>query len=324
MKHVICLLLGAALVLPAVAQQEAPERVGAGATTASEGFNLPVEMVGPNDLLGITVYDSPELTRTVRVEADGAIRLPMVRQRIQVAGLYPAELEKAITSVLVEDNVLVEPVVTVSVLEYRSRPITVAGAVRTPTTFQADGTITLLDAVSRAGGLTENAGPEILVSHPPSITGNKSVALTERIPVQSLLDIDDAAANLKLESGDIIRVPVAGQVYVVGDVKKPGAFYITDASGSSVLKALAFSEGLDSFSRHTAYIYRIESGRGGRTEIPIQLKKIMEHKSPDVALMADDILYVPDASGRRIGTKILETSLGLSLSMASLLLYATQ
>ena len=269
------------------------------------------------------MYDSPELTRTIRVEADGAIRLPMVKQRIQVAGLNPAEIEKAITKALLMDNVLVDPVVTVSVLEYRSRPITIAGAVRTPTTFQADGPVTLLDAISRAGGIAENAGSEILVSHPPSIIGDRSATLTERIPVRSLLDIDDPAANLKLQGGDIIRVPQAGQVYVVGDVNRPGAFYITDGSESSILKALAISGGLASFSRHTAYIYRVEGGRTGRTEIPINLKKILDRKSPDVALMANDILYVPDATGRRIGAKILETSLGMSLGTASLAVYAT-
>jgi polysaccharide export outer membrane protein len=119
---------------------------------------LPVEKIGPDDLIGITVYDAPELTRTVRVDAGGDIRLPMVPQHIKAAGLYPAELEKAISTVLIQENVLVDPVVTVSVVEYRSRPITVAGAVKTPVTFQATGTVTLLDAITRAGGLTENAG----------------------------------------------------------------------------------------------------------------------------------------------------------------------
>ena len=97
---------------------------------SSEISNLPVERIGRDDLVGITVYDSPELTRTVRVGADGNIRLPMVQQHIHAAGLYPAELEAAITTALIQENVLVEPIVTVSVVEYRSRPITVVGAVR--------------------------------------------------------------------------------------------------------------------------------------------------------------------------------------------------
>jgi len=232
-------------------------------------------------------------------------------------------LENTIAAALNEGNVLVDPIVTVSVVEYRSRPIIVAGAVRNPTTFQAEGQIMLLDAILRAGGIADNAGSEILITHSVTIAGNESAAVTQRVLVRSLLDVNDPDANLKLQAGDIVRVPLAGQVYVVGDVNKPGAFYITGGSDSSVLKVLALSGGLSPFSSHTAYIYRIESGHTERSEIPIKLKKIMDRKSPDATLMANDILYIPDASGRRIGAKALETSLGLSVSAANLAMYAT-
>ena len=98
------------VVMPALAQQETTERMSPDSTSISEIPNLPVEKIGPNDLLGLTVYDSPELTREVRVDADGAVRLPMVKQSIAVAGLYPAEVENAIAKALVADNVLVDPV----------------------------------------------------------------------------------------------------------------------------------------------------------------------------------------------------------------------
>src|SRR5208337_2601661 len=94
----------------------------------------------------------------------GEIRLPLLRQHINAKGFFPTDLEKSIASALIEEHVLVEPVVTVTVVEYRSRPISVVGSVRNPVTFQATGSVTLLDAISQAGGLTENAGPEILVS----------------------------------------------------------------------------------------------------------------------------------------------------------------
>src|SRR5580658_8744113 len=100
-------------------QQPTTNHVGAGASSLSEDSNLPVEKIGNNDLIGITVYDEPELTRTVRVGSDGEIRLPMLQRHIQAAGIYPAELEVAITNALVQENVLVEPIVTVSVMEYR-------------------------------------------------------------------------------------------------------------------------------------------------------------------------------------------------------------
>ena len=318
-------LLAIAVASTSVLAQErgTPDRAGPGATSFSfsEGSNLPVEKIGRDDLIGITVYDSPELTRTVRVDSDGAIRLPMLQKHIQAAGLYPSELENAITTALTNENVLVDPIVTVSVVEYRSRPITVVGAVKNPLTFQATGSVTLLDAVSRAGGLSENAGAEILVSRQPSGMSDKSVTLVQRIPVRDLMGGDNPSLNLQLEGGEEVRVPEAGRVFVLGDVKKPGAFYITDGSESSVMKALSLSEGLDTFSAHKAYIYRLEAGSSGRNEIPIELKKIMDRKSPDVPLLANDILYIPNATGARASLKVLETSIGVGATLGASMIY---
>ena len=301
--------------------QASPYRVGAGAGSFGEGTNLPVDKIGKDDLLGIAVYDSPELTRTVRVGSDGEIRLPMLHRPIQAAGLNPADLEASITKALTEENVMVAPVVTVSVVESRSRPISVSGAVKNPVTLQAIGTVTLLDAISRAGGLSENAGAEILVSKQSSTASDKPVTLIQRIPVSGLMGGVDTTLNLRLEGGEDIRVPEAGRVFVLGRVKKPGTFFITDGSESSVMKALALSGGLDSFPSHSAYIYRVEGGSGGRNEIPIELKKIMDRKAPDVALLANDILYVPDATGTRASMKVLESSIGIGAVLGSALIY---
>ena len=289
-------------------QQSAPIHAGAGATSLSEISNLPVEKIGTDDLVGITVYDSPELTRTVRVGSEGEIRLPMLKHPIQAAGLFPAELEKAVTTALIDEQVLVDPIVTVSVVEYRSRPISVSGAVKHPVTFQATGTVTLLDAISQAEGLAENAGSEILVSHKASSTTDKSVLSDSTDSVRGLISGEEPSLNIKLEGGEEIRVPEAGRVFVVGNVKKPGAFFITDGSESSVMKAFALSEGLDTFSAHKAYIYRLDGSGGARNEITVDLKKIMNRKSPDVPLMANDIFYIPDATGARASMKVLETA----------------
>jgi polysaccharide export outer membrane protein len=323
MRGLASLLLAVAVATSVSGQQQANStRAGGGATSLSDGSNLPVEKIGKDDLIGITVYDAPELTRTVRVGSDGAIRLPMLRQHIPAAGLYPTELETTIAMALTEGNVLVDPIVTVSVVEYRSRPITVSGAVKNPATFQATGTVTLLDAITRAGGLAENAGAEILVTKPSSTTDGKSPMLVQRIPVRGLIGGEDPALNLHLEGGEDIRVPEAGRVFVLGRVKKPGAFYITDGAESSIMKALALSEGLDTFPSSKAYIYRVEGGSGARNEIPIDLKRIMDRKSPDVALMANDILYVPDATGARASLKVIETSIGIAAGVGTALVYA--
>jgi polysaccharide biosynthesis/export protein len=283
--------------------------------------DLPIGRLGNNDLLGITVYDSPELTRTVRVDSAGEIRLPMLHRPIKAAGLYPVDLEKSITGALIEEQVLVDPVVTVTVVEYRSRPISVVGAVRTPLTFQATGTVTLLDALSQAGGLTENAGPEILVSGNTNSSADDAVTAVQRIPVHSLIDAIDPSLNLVLHGGEEVRVPEAGKFYVLGNVHRPGAFSMTDASQSTVLKALAMAEGMDHFTGNTAYIYRSGGGVGGKQEIPIELKKIMHRKAPDVPLQANDILYVPEATGRKATLTALDRMTLIGSSIGTTLLY---
>lgn len=324
MKYFFTLILATALVGSVAAQQASPTGAGSGPTVSGDsGAIQPVERVGPDDLLGITVYDAPELSRAVRVDAEGDIRLPMVQKHIHAAGLYPSDLEKVIGSTLIEENVLVNPIVTVSVMEYRSRPITIAGAVKAPLTFQATGTVTLLDAISRAGGLAENAGPEILVSRPSPTADDKSGILTKRISAQGLMNGDDPSLNLRLEGGEDIRVPEAGKIFVAGNVKHPGAYSITDGSESSVLKALALSNGLDSYSAHMAYIYRTEAGSGGKSEIPIDLKKIVSRKAPDVPLYANDMLYVSNSNGKRVSAQVLAVALGAGIGIASLAIMAS-
>ncbi len=98
--------------------------------------NLPAQPVGPDDLIAVTVYDSPELSRMIRVSADGTLRLPMLKQKIHAQGKMPSDLETAIAEALKADGILVDPVVSVSIAEYRSRPISVAGEVRAPVRFR--------------------------------------------------------------------------------------------------------------------------------------------------------------------------------------------
>jgi polysaccharide biosynthesis/export protein len=312
-------LMTAALFCAAAFAQTLPR--SAPAAQADAASNLPVQKIGADDLLGVSVYDSPELTRTVRVGSDGAIRLPMIRKRIPVAGLYPADVEGAIAAELATEEIMVDPIVTVSVVESRSRPISVSGAVKAPITFQASGVVTLLDALARANGLADDAGPEILVSRTQPGDDGKPATITQRILVKGLIDAADPELNLLLEGGEQIRVPDAGKVYVVGNVKKPGAFPMRDASEVSVLRVLALSEGLMPFASKEAYIYRREAATGGKNEIPIALEKIMQRKSPDVPLLASDILYIPDNKGKRNFASVMERILAIGGGAAAAAVY---
>ena len=291
------------------------------AAEADISANLPAQSVGANDLIAVSVYDAPELTRTVRVGADGFIRLPMLKQRIKAEGLYPAELETAIATALREEEILVTPFVTVTIAQYHSRPISVAGAVRQPLVFQAEGPTTLLEAIAMAQGLREDAGSEILVSSTKPGPDGKPVARTRRIGVRSLMDEADPGVNIQLSGGEEVRVPEVSKIYVVGNVKKPGAFAVQDGADTTVFQMLALAEGLMPYAAKEAYIYRRE-GTGTRDEISIPLARIMERKAPDVALAANDILYIPDSKGKRMTLGALEKMVGISAAVGAAALYA--
>jgi polysaccharide export outer membrane protein len=256
--------------------------------------NLPAQKLGIDDLVAISVYDAPEFTRTVRIEADGAIRLPLLKNGIPAAGELPRALEVSVAQALVAEQILVDPVVKVTVVEYHSRPISVMGAVKKPLTFQSVGTVTLLDALARAEGLSSDAGTEVLLSIPQE----NAPAHVERIPVKRLLNDADSSVNFMLHGGEEVRVPEASRIFVVGNVRKPGGFPVREETDTSVLRMVALSEGLMPFSSKFAYIYRRDSN-GVKQEIPVELEKILQRKSPDVTLQAEDVLYIPDNRSKR-------------------------
>ncbi|HYM11508.1 MAG TPA: polysaccharide biosynthesis/export family protein, partial [Bryobacterales bacterium] len=267
------------------------------------GANLPVQRVGPNDLIAVSVYNHPEFTRTARVTAEGYIRLPMLQNPVKAEGLLPAQIETVIAAALRQEQILVDPLVTVTIAEYYSRPISVSGAVKNEITFQALRPLTLLDALTRAGGLSATAGAEILVSQPAK--DGQTAALVRRIPVKGLIDAADPELNILLHGGEEIRVPEMGKIFVLGNVKKPGCFPVQGASETTVLEMLAVAEGVLPFASKEAYIYRREAS-GAKNEIPIELRKMLDRKSPDVPLVANDILYIPDNRTRRASMTALE------------------
>ncbi|MGH9646526.1 MAG: polysaccharide biosynthesis/export family protein, partial [Bryobacteraceae bacterium] len=211
------------------------------------GANLPPRPIGAGDLLSISVYGAPELSRTARVSQEGMIRLPMLKKPIEARGAAPSELEQHVADALAEAGILVDPSVVITIAEYATRPIRVAGAVRHPLTFDATGPVTLLEALTRAEGLSGDAGAEILVTRPSPETGRDvgpaKGPLTKRIAVKDLIQNADPVANVILKGGEEVRVPEAGRVFVVGNVKKPGAFPVGDGAWISVLNALALAEG---------------------------------------------------------------------------------
>jgi polysaccharide export outer membrane protein len=304
------------VVLAGCVYAQQPDRAIAPGSNLEYAYsNLPTQPVGPDDLLALSVYDSPELTRTVRVDANGNIRLPMLKDPIPVRGLVPSQVETTIATSLTQGKVLVDPIVTVTIVEYQSRPVNVVGAVKNPLVFQATHPIPLLDAIARAGGMREDAGSDIVVSR-ETVQNGKPARMTQTIPVRKLIDNADPSANVMLHGGEEVLIPEALKIYVVGNVKKPGAYPVRNDEETTILQLLALSEGLAPYSAKVAYVYRRAPG-GTKTEVPIELAKIMKRKSPDVPLQANDILYIPDNNGKRLTASTIDRLAGLGTATAT-------
>jgi polysaccharide biosynthesis/export protein len=315
-------LAGSATLL--LAQQGPPaSQVNADQQAPTMVYNLPSQPVGVDDLLAVSVYDSPELSRTVRVGSDGKIRLPMLKEKIPVRGKLASEIETAIAEELSNESILVDPVVSVSVAEYKSRPVSVVGAVKSPVTFQALPGATLLDALTKAQGLTDDAGAEIIVTRMVGGADGKNSEVTQRVPAKALMEKTDPLYNLPLFGGEQIRVPEAGKIFVVGNVIKPGAVAVHDTLGQpTVMKAIAVSEGLAPYANATAYIFRRDDA--SQDGIPIQLAKIMDRKSPDVPLQPNDILYIPTSKAKKMTLGALERVLTFGSAATTAVIYSVR
>ena len=288
-KRSVALLISPVLIPGAIVAQPSSAvdlgRAFPGMLAGISDSNLPIEPIGVSDLIRLTVSDSPELSRSFRIDLQGNLTLPLLRAPISATGLMPSALGNEIAAALRAQHLLVNPVVVVAVVEYGSRGITVSGAVKTPTTIQDLGNLRVLAALVQAGGLLPGAGPEIIVE--------QANGTAQRLSVRKLFDGLHPELNIPVGMGSQITVPECERVFAVGDVKRPGAFPFLSVEDTTVLQLLALSGGLDSFSRNKAYIYRTEPGNPNKKEIEVPLKRILDRQSPDVKLSANDILYVP-------------------------------
>jgi polysaccharide biosynthesis/export protein len=167
------------------------------------------------------------------------------------------------------------------------------------------------------GALKNNAtasATETNVAGTDRMQGGDTVAINLR----HLLNSRDPRFNVPIYAGDIVKVTRAGIVYVVGAVKKPGGFTVKGNEQMSLLKAIALAEGLSSTSSkgHTRII-RTDEGSGKRSEIPVELGKILDGKAPDLNLQAADIVFVPNSTGKtvlfRSTDAVVNTATGLAI-----------
>jgi polysaccharide biosynthesis/export protein len=276
--------------------------------------------VGAGDLLHIEVFDVPELSRDVRVSSMGEISFPLIHERIRAAGTTTFQLEQKIQDLLRQNGLVSDPQVSVFIKELNSQPVTIIGAVARPMTYQVSRPTSLLELIANAGGIIDNAGTVILItrrtetesvmpissspnSSDSAASDSESGAKTIRIQLQDLLNTENTAFNIPIYGGDVINVPLAGIVYVLGGgVSQPGG-YVLQSRGEqiTVLKAVALAHGLGGYAKpDDAVIYRLNPNKGEREAIPVHTKQIEQNKSQDVAMKSNDILFVPDSLARKV------------------------
>ena len=283
-------------------------------------------VLGPDDQVSISVLDVPEMgDKPYRIDLNGFIKLPMVAGRIQAAGLTVEQLEEEIAGIL--KTILKDPEVTISLVAFRSQPVSVLGAVKSPGIQQLEGRRTLVDVLSAAGGLSDDAGYRLkivrrlefgripLPSAADDASGEYSVA---ELSTKDILDASSPAQNILICPQDEISVPRADMIYVVGTVPRAGGFVLQQRSSLSVLKALSLAGGLGpAAAPKNTKILRSAPGGGNPVEIPVNLTEILRGKSPDVGMQSGDILFVPTSTSKKTLSRVGD----VVASTAGLLIY---
>jgi polysaccharide export outer membrane protein len=243
-------------------------------------------------------------------------------------------LQDKLAELLQTNGLVSTPEVTISLKEQHSQPITVIGAVKTPMVVQATRRTTLLQAISQAGGIADDAGSTVIVTRPTpdpgdsADPGDASTPATPKPPqsftinIADILESGDPRFNIPLIGGDVVSVPRAGIIYVVGAVQRPGGFLLqNDLDHMTMLKMLSLAGGTTNTAKtKNAVILRKNPDTGQRDQVPVDLSKVMHLKTQDVQLQSNDILFVPDSNGlkalHRAGDVALTLTTGVGIIAA--------
>jgi polysaccharide export outer membrane protein len=274
-------------------------------------------LLGPDDAVTIHALNAPDLSdKPFRVDADGELKLPMVG-RIHAGGLTAEQLEGEIAKRL--KVYLVDPEVTVSLTEFKSQPVSILGEVATPGVHQLEGQKTLLEILAVAGGLRPDAGTTIKITRrleygripvPGAVDDPSHQFSIAEINLKAVMEAKSPEYNIVIRPHDVLSVPRAQQVYVIGEVNKVGALPLNEGQSISVLEAVSSSGGmLRTAASSNARILRLVPGQPKRAELPVDVKKILAGKSDDIPLLAGDIFVIPGSTGKHAVARALDAAI---------------
>ncbi len=307
---------------PVVAGQDAPHKtLEPGAQAISQPMEDKVTpsdyILGPEDKVELFSQDLGDISgKPLAIGMSGYLDLPLAG-RVHATGLTVQQLQDAINSAL--RPYVREPSVIVTVTEFHSQPVSVLGAVGLPGVHQLEGRKTLVEMLSLAGGIRTDAGNSVAITRSlewgrlplptakDDVSGKYSVA---EVRLDSIMSGKRPDENILVRPHDVISVPKARLVYVVGEVPKAGGFVLEGRESMSVLQALSLAGGVNPQSApQNSKILRGGPDPQKRTEIPVNLKKIIAGKQEDIAMKSDDILFVPSSTSKKAAAKAAEAAL---------------
>jgi len=288
-------------------------------------------LIGADDVLQVLILDVPELSGQYRVGGNGKVTLPVLTE--PAAGLTLAQFSDSLAKDLKAEGFVIDPHVSTSVTQSRLHSVAITGAVKTPQIYALFSQTTLLDLLSQAQGLEDDAGNTAIVrrgdiamrvleanNHAPSTPEQQEAQQTVLIDLKRLLESGNSELNVAIYPGDRVTIPRAGVVYVVGAVNKPGGFTMKSTSnGVTTLQALALAEGTKgtALQNQTVILRPDSQSPNGHKQILVQLKQVLAGKSPDPMLLADDILFVPDSTAKKAFRRgfdaVIQVTTGLAI-----------
>jgi polysaccharide export outer membrane protein len=280
-------------------------------------------LLGPNDQISLVVDQLPDdfTDKTFRIDQNGDLSVPMIG-RVHAGGLTQAELEDEVKSRF--GIILREPDIVVNVTEYASQPVAVLGAVNAPGIRQLQGGKTLFDVLSLAGGLRPDAGTTVKITRdlkwgaipvPGATASSSGLYSVATVRVRQVMQADEV--NIAVRPGDTVFVPKAEVVYVVGSVTTPGGFPIGESDTLTALQVVALAQGMvRTAAPDRAKILRLVPGTSSRSEIPINLKLLLAGKAPDMSLLPEDILFVPNSGAKSAGYRTVEAIINAATGVA--------
>jgi polysaccharide export outer membrane protein len=265
-------------------------------------------VIGIGDLLKVGVLGVTDYDQQIRVGGDGDAFLALVGA-VHVGGLTTEQAQQLIRKRLMDGGFFADPQVSVFEQEFATQGVSVLGEVQRPGVYPLTGPRRLFDVLSLAGGTSPKAGQVVSISHRNEPKSLRTVTLSND-PSSNI------EADVEIRPGDTVVVTKAGIVYVVGAVKTSTGIVLENSGGITVLQAMATAGGASATAAlNSAKIIR--KSPTGPVEIPIQLKKILAAKSPDVKLEAEDILFVPNSAGKTAAGMALDAGLRLATTIAA-------